>query len=211
MQQSSNNEWTTVVDDECRFHILASARAAYENACSLIIDAKTLFDTQRFPRAGALAILAEEEYAKAFVLCICARDRRWDSAIFRALTDHGAKQAISQGMLTYWKWLQTNLQRVAELNRFSFVGIQPAIFPSPHEWDKIVKTARTSHLKNRKRDKIKQRFFYVGIGREGKAIHRPSTISNKAASECIDMATTFKAVTEIALTDQIPQFESIAI
>lgn len=200
-----------VVDSECRARLLASARVAYENACSLVIDAKALFDVQRFPRAGALAILAEEEFAKSFVLCICVLNRRWDSEIFHSLTDHGAKQAVSQGMLAYSQWLQVNLRRVAELNRFSFVSLQPTLLPSHHEWNQIFEKARVSKLKKRQRDKIKQRFLYVGVGREGQVVHRPSVFSSKLVSECIDAATTFKSVTELVLAEQIPQFELIAL
>jgi AbiV family abortive infection protein len=211
MKQTQPSEWTAVVDDERHSRLLAGARAAYENACSLVVDAKELLAAQRFPRAGALAILAEEEYAKSFVLCVCASDRRWDSAIFQSLTDHGAKQAVSQGMLAYWHWLQTNLRRVAELNRFSLIGVQPALFPSQDEWAKIVETARTSNLKKRQRDKLKWRLLYVDVGREGHVVHRPAVVSMQVASECIDIASTFKAVTELALSDQIPQFASIAV
>lgn len=211
MQQAQGSEWAEVVDQELYVRLVESAQAAYENACALIGDAKALFSAERFPRAGALAILAEEEYAKSFVLCICARDRRWDSAIFQSLTDHGPKQAISQAMLAYWQWLQTNLRRVAELNRFSFIPAQPSLFPSQAEWNEIVNNARTSNIKQRKRDKLKQRFFYVGIGRNGHVIHRPSTLSKQAASECIDAASTFKTVTEYALANQTPKFRPIAV
>lgn len=209
MQQAQCSEWISVVDEEHCARLLKGARAAYENACSLISDAKTLLAAERFPRAGALAILAEEEFSKSFVLCICARDRRWDSAIFQSLTDHGAKQAISQAMLAYWQWLQTNLRRVAELNRFSFIPAQPALFPTQVEWVSMVENARASNIKKRQRDKLKQRFLYVGIGREAHVIHRPATLSKQATLECIDVASTFKAVTEHALANQISPFEPI--
>jgi AbiV family abortive infection protein len=211
MQQAQSSEWITVVDDERYSRLLVGARAAYENACSLIVDAKELLAAKRYPRAGALAILAEEEYAKSLVLCVCACGRRWDSVIFQSLTDHGAKQAVSQGMLTYWQRLQTNLHRVAELNRFSLVGAQPALFPSQDEWIAMVEKARTSNIKKKQRDKLKQRLLYVGVGREGHVVHRPSAISEQVASECIDIASTFKVVTELALADRIPQFEPIAL
>lgn len=211
MPQEPSDDWTKVVDSKLRAQLLNTAQTAYANACSLIIDAKVLLDAQRYPRAGALAILAEEEYAKSFVLCICARDGRWDSAIFRGLVDHGAKQAISQGMLLYWQWLQTNLQRVAELNRCSLIGIRPSLFPSQQEWNSMVDQTRSSHMKKRQRDKLKQRFFYVGVGREGHAIHLPTAISSKVASECIYTACTFKSVMEFSLAEQIPQFHPIAV
>ena len=209
MPQKINNNWSRVVDSDLRARLLTTAQTAYKNACSLVLDAKVLFDAQRFPRAGALAILAEEEYAKSFVLCICACNGRWDSEIFRALTDHGSKQAISQGMIVYWEWLQTNLRRVAELNRCSFVGVQPTLFPSQEEWSELIEQTRISNIKKRKRDKLKQRFFYVGVGREGHAIQCPTALSSNAASKCIVEASTFKSVTELALAEQIPTFKPI--
>src|SRR5258708_26909667 len=45
-------------------------RAALQNARDLIADARLLLDHQHWPRACALAILATEEVAKAFVCCI---------------------------------------------------------------------------------------------------------------------------------------------
>lgn len=211
MQQAQRSEWISVVDDERHMRLIKGAQAAYENACSLIADAKVLLAAERFSRAGALAILAEEEYAKSFVLCVCARDRRWDSVIFQSLTDHGAKQAISQAMLAYWEWLQINLRRVAALNRFAPLPIQSALFPSQAEWDSMVESARALNIKKRQRDKLKQRFLYVSIGREGNVVHRPATLSKQAASECIDVASTFKVVTECALTGQISRFEPITV
>jgi AbiV family abortive infection protein len=211
MTQKTNNDWAKVVGSDLRARILTTAQSAYANACSLVLDAKVLFDAQRFPRAGALAILAEEEYAKSFILCICACNGRWDSTIFRSLTEHGPKQAISQGMLMYWEWLQTNLRRVAELNRCSLVGVQPSLLPSENEWNELIEQTRNSNIKKRKRDKLKQRFFYVGVGREGHAIHCPTALSSSAASKCIAEVSKFKSVVEFALTEQIPTFSPVTV
>ena len=202
-----SKEWSVVVDDARRFRMLESASAAYDNACSLLADAKVLFSAERFSRAGALAILAEEEYAKALVLCICARDRRWDSAILDSLTRHPIKQAVSQGMVEYWDWLQINLRRVTALNRGSLIGAQPAVFPSEREWNEIVEKSRLSNIKERQRDKLKQQLIYLDVGEEGQVMHRPAVLSSSnIASGCIDTAATFKVITDHALADQIPGF-----
>lgn len=47
-----------------------SILAALENGDRLVDDAKSLLDWERFPTAYALAILAQEEYAKALLLSL---------------------------------------------------------------------------------------------------------------------------------------------
>lgn len=52
--------------------MLASAGACYPNASELLIDAVSLHTSSSWARAAALAILAEEEFNKSFMLRVCA-------------------------------------------------------------------------------------------------------------------------------------------
>ena len=174
-------------------------------------DARLLLEAKRHCRAGALAILAEEEYSKAFVLCICADMRRWDSVIYRSLTDHGSKQAVSQMMLRYWVWLQDNLKAVSEMNRFSFIPAQPSVLPPQSEFDAMVEDGKKDHIKRRQRDKLKQRMLYVHIDQNANAIHKPDNLPEGAARQCFDDTHSFKIITEYALTKLLPGFAVTAI
>ena len=206
-----NTDWSTPVDEALRSRLVESARAAYDSGCTLLSDARVLLDAERHCRAGALAILAEEEYSKAFVLCICADIRRWDSVIYRSLTDHGSKQAVSQMMLRYWNWLQTNLKAVAEMNRFSFIPAQPSVLPPQSEFDAMIEDGRKEHIKKRQRDKLKQRMLYVHLDRNAAAIHKPANVPIGAARQCFDDTHSFKTVTEYALAKLLPGFSATAV
>lgn len=211
MPQSEPSDWSMLVDEALQSRLLETARAAYESGCSLLSDAKALLETERHCRAGALAILAEEEYSKAFILCNCAQMRRWDSVIFRSLTDHGGKQTVSQVMIDYWAWLQNNLKAVAEMNRFSFIPAQPSVLPSQTEFDAMVEKAKKQHMTKRQRDKLKQQMLYVHIDRNGSAIHKPNAVTAGTAQQCIDDTYLFKTITEYALAHVSPSFAAIAV
>ena len=92
------SDWVVTVTKELRQDMEITARAAYKNGCNLRQDAIVLFEAGRFPRAAALAILAEEEFSKAFILIISAQQGRWDSTIFKSLRRHSSKQAMSETM-----------------------------------------------------------------------------------------------------------------
>ena len=48
--------------------------AAIENGDRLLADAKSMLDWERFPTSYALAVLAQEEYAKALLLSLIDAD-----------------------------------------------------------------------------------------------------------------------------------------
>jgi AbiV family abortive infection protein len=202
-------EWVAEVTEDLRNKLLASSVAAYESACSLLSDAKILQGAGRYARAGALAILAEEEFAKSFVVCICAGERRWDSEVLVGLRDHGRKQAISQAMLDYWKWVQENMAAVEKMNRFSLTKTTPSVMLSPGDMDALLRRVEKEHVKKRTRDVLKQRMFYVAIGQSGSVIHDPKSITESMAAQCLEATTAFKTISEIALGHHVKDFKPI--
>lgn len=69
-----------------------SIDACVKNARGLIEDAEILWNMDRFPRALALAILAQEEAAKAFLLQLVKDDALpWCQAVLRSLANHESK------------------------------------------------------------------------------------------------------------------------
>ncbi len=70
--------------------------AALENGDRLLADAQSMLDWERFPTSYALALLAQEEYAKAFLLSLIEVNAiPWSDDVRRALHDHVCKQLVS--------------------------------------------------------------------------------------------------------------------
>jgi len=70
--------------------------ACIANGDRLADDAATMFDRERGPSAFALSILAQEEYAKAFLLLLVdAGALPWSAEVRGALRDHLCKQLVT--------------------------------------------------------------------------------------------------------------------
>ena len=70
--------------------------AILDNGDRLVEDACYLSEYERFPTAYALCILAQEEYAKAFLLYLISEDAiPWTQELRRMLHNHTCKQLLS--------------------------------------------------------------------------------------------------------------------
>jgi len=70
--------------------------ASLENGDRLTDDAEMMVDSERFPSAYALALFAQDEYSKAFLLSLVdAGALPWSGDVRRALHDHVCKQLAS--------------------------------------------------------------------------------------------------------------------
>jgi len=68
--------------------------ACSENGRRLLEDAKTMLEWDRFPTALALAVLAQEEFAKVFLLQLVVDDALpWVPEIQRSMARHQSKHA----------------------------------------------------------------------------------------------------------------------
>ncbi|PIU22914.1 MAG: hypothetical protein COT13_05845 [Chloroflexi bacterium CG08_land_8_20_14_0_20_45_12] len=77
-------------------HLFEAISASLENGDRLLEDAQYLLDFERYPTAYALSILAQEEFAKAFLLhLIDAGAIPWNSEVRRTLRDHTCKQLFA--------------------------------------------------------------------------------------------------------------------
>ncbi|MFY9619182.1 MAG: AbiV family abortive infection protein [Pyrinomonadaceae bacterium] len=76
--------------------LLRTIRVVLENGDRLAQDAEHLFEYDRSPSAFALAVLAQEEYAKAFFLhLVYAEAIPWSNDILQTLRDHASKQLLA--------------------------------------------------------------------------------------------------------------------
>lgn len=176
--------------------------ASLENGDRLLEDAKTMLDFERFPTSYALAVLAQEEYAKALLLCLVdAKAIPWSADVQRALRDHVCKQLASI-ILDYLapdidEFLRRHdLSRASERHHIFPPDVLDAIHVICHEriprerghwWldasdrplDRRVKAVSDGWL-----DARKQRALYVNISKSGEVASRPVQLSPEdAASE----------------------------
>lgn len=85
----------------------ASTSATTENGRKLLEDAKFLFDFDRFSTALALAVLAQEEFAKAFLLQLVADGALpWVREVRQSMARHECKHLLGLVMewLPAWDW-----------------------------------------------------------------------------------------------------------
>jgi AbiV family abortive infection protein len=200
-------DWSVPVTPELRQDMEKTARAAYENACILRQDAITLFEADRFPRAAALAILAEEEFSKAFILIISAGQSRWDSNIFKALRRHPEKQGMSEAMRGYFDWFVGYNKWRVEFNQSALIPIPLSRYPDREKMEAIISSGK-SCIKKPIKDFLKQDCFYVGCDEKARLSCKPDSIGQKEAQSCLDQSEQFKVITELAL-DNYRNIESL--
>lgn len=205
-QRLPDGEWVEIVTEKISASLKSAACASYENGCALLDDARVLNAASRFPRASALAILAEEEFSKAFIVCSAVQQKRWDSNLFRGLRDHAPKQAVAQGMLNYWEWAKQNSQRVADMNSRSVIQCTPSYIPDETLLSEMLGDLKRSHIKKRQRDKEKQNYFYVGIDRNGNVDNDPGPTSKETAIAEIEHAIEFRKIAEHMLAHTLADF-----
>jgi len=194
------NIWTKAVTPQIKSNMQESAHAAYANGCALLEDALFLVTADRYPRATALAILAEEEFSKAFILLVSAMNGRWDSNIFLSLRKHSNKQGISEAMLDYLDWFKQNYQWVMEINRYTLVQAQPDIHPGDEKMEQLYAKAKSRFAKPI-RDYLKQDAFYVSIDEDGKPKSIPNSIGKEDALRYLKDSEKFQVVVEMLLGD----------
>lgn len=93
----------------------ASISATTENGRKLLEDAQLLFDCDRFSTALALAVLAQEEFAKAFLLQLVADGALpWMREVHLSMARHGGKHLL--GLVMEWlpPWDSPDLDRRRE-------------------------------------------------------------------------------------------------
>jgi AbiV family abortive infection protein len=190
--------WIATVDNALRTNLITSANESYQNASDLLDDAKILFEGRRYSRANVMIILAEEEFSKAFILTICAQDRRWDSEIYRALKSHTHKQAIVETMLQYIEWFKEKNDFIFKYNQAALVPMTPNIYPEVQLFQDWITKAQKRTIKKSARDRYKQRLLYVSIDKNAKVSTKPVGTEDEAKS-AFSMAKEFKTLTEIAL------------
>lgn len=174
------------VDETIAKNLQDASFASYDNGRELLKDATILYDMERYARAISLAILAEEEFSKAFILYLSSVDRRWDKVLHKALVDHRKKQAIS-GSLTE---LMTAFVRHMDFTARSFMSFE---FDFEGNVQENADHARKIYIKDGTKDLHKQRAQFVEVDEYGVLTSTPKSFTLKDAAVEIDSALRFGA------------------
>lgn len=187
-------------------NLKAGILASLENGDRLVDDAQSMFDGERFPSAYALAVLAQEEYAKALLLSLAeAGAVPWSKNVRRVLHDHVCKQLLSI-ILDY---LSPDIDEFLRRHALSRPSESRPIFPSdvldaihvicheriPRErgrwWldpSERPLDARVEAIAKGRFDGKKQDAIYVRIGEAGNLLSQPAQVPADAAKSEFELA-----------------------
>jgi AbiV family abortive infection protein len=188
--------------NSCKFK--RAIASSIENGDRLLQDAKYMMELSRFPTSYALAIFAQEEYAKALLLCLVDTGAiPWSANVGRALRDHVCKQLVSV-ILDY---LSPDTEEFLARYNFTQIGKPRPIFPTdvidaihmicyeriPHEnyrwWidpgERPI-AQKVKAIADGKLDQQKQHAIYVHVGKTCEVCSLPSQVSEAAAKAEVD-------------------------
>ena len=185
-------------DEKVGRALLVTARSCLINAASTLDDAALLVAKQRTDRGFALAILAQEEFSKCFMLCNCAAQRRWDVEVYNALIHHEKKQALFEVMLSYVEWFQQANAFALSLNPTALIPAPISYMPDASEFQRWMDDANRKVVRKRNIDRAKQRALYVSVSADGTVSSEPGCTSQEAEGE-IGRARSFQRVAKLQL------------
>jgi len=197
--------------------------ACIENGKRLLEDSEYLYNFDRFSTANALAILSQEEFAKAYIVKLVQDGAiPWCDEILRATRDHHCKQLMSiimEYLFTPWedknkllerdKKIKENIQdfllprKVADaLNIFCHEKVgrwksSSWCWAEDPKYDKGAKKVWEGKI-----EKIKQDSIYVSISKEGKISKIPKD-DREATKKSIELA---KVLEEVATGQDVFAF-----
>ena len=176
-------------------HLSRAMSACVENGQRLHQDAELLGSDQS-TTAVALCILAQEEFAKAFLLhLVCEGVIPWTAKVRASLRNHRHKQLMGLIM----EWLSPSdeeYSRRIEEKRYNIVPLQVAdamklfveeVQPEGHiSCPPTANDPRAKKIAVGNRDKVKQDALYVRLSEDGKIISQPMQVSPETIEEELD-------------------------
>jgi AbiV family abortive infection protein len=194
--------------------------ACVDNGDRLLRDAQFLFDWDSFASSVALSVLAEEEFAKAFLLYLISEGViPWTTEVGRSLRDHHSKHLL--GLVIDWfssllgEWFEESL-RWHERQQSPVLAEQGRVSPWPSEVAHAFNLYRFERLENWRagyraytvkedfpetlgtvqkvmaHDGKKQNAIYVRVGSDGQCAGTPQNdVSMEMAKEELARAKRF--------------------
>ena len=209
--------------------LIKSMNVCVKNGQRLMQNAEMLSYDDSTPTGYAIYILAQEEFAKAFLLYLVAQKVvHWETEVRRALKDHSCKQLLGV-VLDFLspnteQWLErlslANIGKAVVLpgevadaiNLFRHEKIRrwqssTWVWQDDPEYNRTVKRIAEGAL-----DEEKQDALYVRIGRDGRVASHPTRVTKNDLEEAQDKADRFNAfVSRIGQGDAVhdKEFEHV--
>ena len=189
--------------------LTASITACLDNGERLLNDAQWLEFQKSLATKLMLSMIAQEEFAKAFLLFLVREEvLPWSKYIHRAMRDHACKQLV--GLLI--EFLDPPWETIDDLNRQIAEEIAlgdelprriaSAILILRHEkigkWEgrkpvSVEFEAFADHVGRGVRDQIKQDALYVRLGMDGAVVSTPAEVTDTIAEAEYNRANQYKS------------------
>jgi AbiV family abortive infection protein len=185
----------------------ASIRSCVENGERLLDDAMWLEHQNPPATKLVLSVIAQEEFAKAFLLILVRQNViPWSPQLLRAMNDHACKQLV--GVILnyidpYWETIEELKAIVAEdaaLGDLLPYSVASAINILRHEKIRRWESANwvwaedpeydpvVQRIADGKRDRLKQDALYVRIARDGRVASAPTSVTEASVDVEYDRA-----------------------
>ncbi len=192
-------------------------QASLENGDRLLEDAQWLLDLERYATTYALCILAQEEYAKAFLLhLIDVQALPWNIEVRRVLRDHACKQLLGLILDFLNPDIDEFLARIKKGNTIKRYRLPSYIADAINiiRYEKVPRedsyawrdqddppcNPKARKIANGQLDKQKQDALYVRLGKTGQVASTPLRFSAAEATKEFEKA---KRLGEVLDRDKI--------
>lgn len=199
-------------------NFIESSKACLINAERLMDDIAFL-EIDSYPTAYALAIIAQEEIAKGFLLyLIHCEVIPWNKFVKRSLRDHSCKQLWGVVLNELEPTTEKFLERVEnktlanldifiddvadDLNIYRHEKVRRWedsrwFWDEPPKYRKQTRKVAKGHV-----DKIKQNALYVQIGEDGRVCSVPSSITQQLMEGAVDAAKRFHSLVKRLIEEE---------
>lgn len=168
-----------------------------------------LFEWKRFSTALALAVLAQEEFAKAFILHLVMEGALpWTKEVRQSISKHQCKHLLAivmEWLPSFDDWVQTSLEELSvspteeEAEFYLPDDVSDALNIYRHEEIERIRsgfswkeeewaTGNARKIADGKLDRKKQSALYVDITKTGEVGLNPDLITSERAAEAIQRA-----------------------
>jgi AbiV family abortive infection protein len=205
-------------------NLKTAIQGCLRNGQRLVEDAELLRDFERYPTSFAVAILAQEEFTKAFMLVLVSESVvPWTPETRKLLHSHDAKHLV--GVVIEWlgpPWEEQHRRLKAWIDK---VPSPPAI---PHDvavainilrhekierirtgyaWPDPEDNGLSRKIAEGSRDRAKQRALYVGVGQTGWLESLPTKVTREEATAEVERAKQYGEFADAAFGDHVLSFD----
>lgn len=209
-------------------NLKTTIQGCLRNGQRLVEDAELLRDFHRHPTAFAVAMLAQEEFAKAFMLVLMSEGVvPWTPETRRSLHSHECKHLV--GVLVEWlgppweeqerrlnAWISGNRPKPAiphdvavAINILRHEKIER--LRTGYSWADPEDSGLSRKVAEGLRDRAKQRALYVGVTQTGWPESLPTRLTREEATAEVERAKQYAEFTEAAFGNRVLSFDEYRV